>query len=537
MKLLWTFGDGTTSKEFSPIHRYKMPGVYTVTLEYDPDPGDTALITWSPGAVYGNCVYGEFPYKGDNDVQIDFVGSPTIGNTGIFVEFIITSWPAIYSKQIKIKYIYIFGWNYDLGGFNVSITDKCLRFAIPQSKRQGIGWSVYDDVNEGERNYGWPYPEAVVGCCNIIDNSNERRHLVRDARTFRIYEVGKNDQWQDAEDEYSGVEMESEITWRENEPPVGASAVMEHLQSHLDLKPWFKNRRNTNGYNADGYRDGHEADVYCKIDSTDDVEAITKVVPDRGQLTFDRHFQSEALQMGCKIRTAPWRLVRGQQWYTTLDRGAVPAKKTMSESDWAMELSSPLFWVGRNIENPMLDLASGETTTGTYLAATIGPDGKSRSAIQWGAGAGWQLSGVDEFSGNFTAMLWIKSVSGDVDLLTLSGNSLAITLDNTGGDYAIDYVDSGNSVSIDVDDDFSSWKHLAVVRSNDNIIVYLNGALVNTAVLSNSTLAYSGNLVCCAGQCIASDPRILPRAVSADAIEYLYNDMIQNNGNATCPVY
>lgn len=31
----WNFGDGTTSAEANPMHRYDIPGTYTVTLKVD----------------------------------------------------------------------------------------------------------------------------------------------------------------------------------------------------------------------------------------------------------------------------------------------------------------------------------------------------------------------------------------------------------------------------------------------------------------------------------------------------------------------
>ena len=38
-RYLWEFGDGESSSEFNPVHVYKMPGVYTVSLTVWDDDG------------------------------------------------------------------------------------------------------------------------------------------------------------------------------------------------------------------------------------------------------------------------------------------------------------------------------------------------------------------------------------------------------------------------------------------------------------------------------------------------------------------
>ena len=254
VKYLWNFGDGTTSNEKDPVHIYKMAGIYLVTYT-----------VWVVGGGFGSLT----------------------------------------------KHIYVYNYDY-LGGINVSKTDRCLRNAIPQAPSQGIGWCLYDDVSRETRTYNFPFPEGVVGCCEIVDENEIIHQLVLDSNTFRWFELGVDDEWQDGSGDYAGTEIESEITFREHVPPIGASALLKHSQTHINMKPWFKEYKGASGYNAEGFKDGHKADLYIKVDANHTKAATTKSIPLRGQLVYDRHLESEFLQQGMKIRGAPWRLVSAQ---------------------------------------------------------------------------------------------------------------------------------------------------------------------------------------------------------------------------------
>jgi len=176
----WDFGDGQTSSEKNPVHQYKMPGTYLVTL-----------------------------------TVIDYFGNTLTAQ----------------------HYVYMYQWDYSGDGMNVSFTDKIFRLAVPQRLEQGIGWCEYNGED-------YPYVEGVVGTCRILNRDEDEIQLAVDSRSFIMSELGHLGQWVDERDEYGGAsEIESEILLPEKAAPRGASAILEHSQTHVDFKGWYKDER------------------------------------------------------------------------------------------------------------------------------------------------------------------------------------------------------------------------------------------------------------------------------------------------------
>jgi len=474
----WSFGDGSTSTEKSPTHIYKMPGVYDVIHIVTNSGGDTS----------------------------------TARST-----------------------IYVFFWAYVPGGINVSKTDRCLRHAIPQLPGQGSGWAVYDDVNDEERTYNFPFPEGVVGTCQLIDDNEQKRQIVIDSNTFRHYELGVEDRWLDGEGDYGGTEIESEILFREHPAPIGANAKIRHSESHLNIKPWFKDRRGAPGYTEDGFRENFEADLYIRTGASDEDAAITKQVPYRGQLIYDRHIESDFIQEGLKVRGAPWRLVSTEMWFQQIDTAGAPSKKVMSEQSWADQFTEPMTWFARTVvENTgdFLNFATGETDSGSRAGTTTGPDGKSGTASVGFVGASVTVSPGD-LSGDFTIYSWLTSMTSGMVLY--AQGTLTITLNLVAGAWQLVWNDGTNNVTIDLSQNFSSWVQLVITKESGVLRVYENYVLANTAIIDD--LTYTGVATILAGAVTWNDFRLIPRNVTRGAIEYIYRDTIENQGNSTCPVY
>lgn len=473
-KYEWFMGDGTYLYDFSPEYIYQMSGEFTVTLTVSGPDGSWTLETVT---------------------------------------------------------ITVFEYDYS-GGINLSYTDRCLRFALPQRISQGVGWAFYDDVNQGVVTYGFPFPAGVAGCCTIEDANLKPRVLVMDSRTFRIMELGKVDTWVDAVDEYSGgSEVESEIIFPEHMPPIGAAAKLKHSQSHLKFKPWFKEYAGASGYNASGYRSAWEVDLFIRQDALPADAAITEKVPYLGQLVYDRHLVSEYLQEGCKVRGAPWRLPYAQMWYEQIDIAAAPPKKLMTEMSYSNELSGPFFWLSRDI-NPILERASVNVMSGSYASTVTGPDGRANSAIGMGASDSLSIA-VTSQSGDMTLSLWVKSPTLPITLFDFSTGGLQVIL-STG---SIRWLDGSNDISFSLSSGFGTWALITLVKDGDNLICYENGSLVNTALMTDGNITYGGTLTIADGSVNIFDIRGLSAALSAAVPEYLYNDVVQNNGNATCPVF
>jgi len=493
----WDFGDGTSSTEANPTHTYVMAGIFTWILTVILSNG-TVLTTTGIEYVYAN----------NYDYETDDSGDPVLAGEGAYDpdEVVFT-------------------------GLQVSRTDKCFRLAVPQKLEQGIGWAEYDDVYLGERTLDFPYPMGEVGTVKVRDSNEVFHNIAMDSRSFRFHEMGLDDQWKDGEDAYGGSEVESEILLKEHSPPIGASAKIQHDQTHSYVKPWYKDRRNTGEYNAEGFRPEFNEDVFIRENSEPTDFSITKVVPIKGQLVFDRKAESENLQIGFRLRGSPWRFVKTQTWFRQIDSAGSPSNKLMTEMSWALELSTPTIWLARNI-NPLLNSASGRNVDGgSFLGTTTGPDGMA-SGVVFGVADSYTINGIT-ISGDFTWIGWLRSPTFPMTLFSV-GN-ITVSLTHAGGNNRLTWNDGVNSFNIILQQAYGAWTMLAVIRSGNNVIVYEGYTLANTQLLAGIVNA-TGVFTHMPNAVQWSDMRLIPRAVSVRALEFVYRDFTENRGNTICPV-
>jgi PKD repeat protein len=480
-KYLWTFGDGETSNEKEPVHVYRMPGVYTVKLEVWDDDG------------------------------------------------------TLFSET-KVDYIYVYENSYAPGGRNVTKSDRIYRLGVPQEKKQGISWSEYQGID---------YPNAIglVGTCKIFDNNDEERIIVTDCDSFKHYWLGKEDHWLDGGNEnYGGSEIESDILFREHVPPIEATAKLRHSESHANLKPWYKDRRNTGDYNTFGFRNNFKSSMYFREDSSPEDRAVVKYFPRKAQIVSDRHIESESIQAGLRLIGAPWRLVNMQQWYEQIDTAAAPPEKQMSEKTWAELMADSIIWIGRSIELVSLedgshkmpwDKGSNQRTTGSFSGVIGGPDGNTRSAIVFNASESMSVD-TDLPSGDMSIVLWVKSPASSCTII--SNANLTIKLINSGDGWNLDWDDGVNNWKVALSAALTQWTMITIIRHETTIEVYENKSFVNTRFLKTNR-SYVGPIEFYSGSVIGFEPRIVGSILTADAIEWLYNDVIENQGKSTCAMY
>jgi PKD repeat protein len=473
LSYLWKFGDGLTSTEVNSSHVYAMSGTY------------------------------------DWELAITFPGNNVLKITGI--EYVYdNNYDIIVNPDGTITFL----------GLIISRTDKCLRFAIVGKLDQGIGWSEYDGNS-------WPYPVGRSGKCKIKDDNELFRNFVIDGNDFKVHELGIRNQWKDGETDYAGAEIESEILLKEETPPMGASAILQHEQSHAYVKPFDKEKRNVDDYNSEGFRSVFNMDAYIRVDSKITNAALTRKIPVKGQLVFDKTLKSPNLQIGWILRGAPWRFIKTQTWYRKIDSAAPPPDKLMSEMTWALELCGLSNWLARNILTPLMDSATGIEAAGSIAGTTTGPDGYT-SALVLAAADSITISDVN-LIGDFTMAIWLRSITTPLVLYTIG--SFVVTITAAG---VLNITDGINTVNIFLNSNFVSWTQLAITREGKIIRVYENGSLANTTILGSIEVV-SGNLVV-GGACTLSDLRIKTIAVSSDCVLYYNEDMLNNKGNSTCPI-
>lgn len=472
----WNFGDGVTSTEPNPIHTYTMPGEYTVSVTVTTLWGETETITVT---------------------------------------------------------VYVYENDYSAGGRNVTKTDKCFRYAVPQEQiNQGIGWSEYN----GEF---WPLPVGQVGCCLILDENDEEVQLCVDGNTFYTYELGRDDHWTDAGNaEYLGADYEAEILLREHMNPVGTTSRLKHSQARLDFKPWWKNRRNTGDYNSLGFRDAFNADLFVRRDSQPYDAGVTQRIPRQGQLVFDRNFESAFLQPGTRVRGAPWRLTYAEMWYFSRDSGGNPAQKYMTEMQWSQQLSEPLIWIARDSELQTsealpLNAGSGEQVTGSYTGLMTGPDGYARSAFVMGAADSF-VTPVTAEGEEVSLVMWLRSPQARLVLWEATEGGLIVTLvRNPDGTVKVEWIDDNEHFNIPVSASTADWFMLTLVRGDEALVAYENDSLINTYNLVADPTNIGGDITLCQGICGLWGARMVPRVINADCVSYMYNDVRDNHANAT----
>ena len=273
-------------------------------------------------------------------------------------------------------------------------------------------------------------------------------------------------------------------------------------------------------------------------DSTPYDAAITKQIPQGGQLVFDRNIESVFIQMGLKVRGAPWRMTYAEQQYISRDTGANPRLKAMSELGWSLLAAEPLVWIGRDssIENPTLPInaGTGVRVTGSYSALITGPDGLARSAYAFGAADSFTAEDVPQEGDEFSLMMWLRSPTSGMVLWESSEGDLRVVYTvNPDGTRKIEYYDSDNHFNLPLSITPSDWFMLTIVRKDDVLVAYENGSLINTYGLVGDPDDVYGDIEVCQGSCAAWGMRMIPRALTADAVTYHYNDVIENQANAT----
>lgn len=442
-------------------------------------------------------------------------------------EVVYTISDAIGNTSSTTLTVYVYNWDYGLG-YVVTKTDRCFRWALPQEPAQGVGWAFYEGAD-------WPQALGKVGTCEAINTSDERVPLVMDANTFEIHELGKKNQWIDGESAYTGSEIESEILFPEVTPPVGAAAKLKHNQSHLNLKPWLKEYRGATGYSEEGFKGVFSSDVFWRVSGSPSDRAVSKQTPFRGQIVADRHFESRFVQMGARIRGAPWRLSSAEMWLETIDTAAAPVRKLMSEMSWALELSEPVLWVSRSQLNPVRNRAAGMTLGGTYASVVTGPDGLAWSATVMGIADNLRAADIVIGTSDFTFVVWLRSPSVPIELY--NDGILVIILKMDGEGYYLKWEDGANELRINLEQDYGNWTQLALQRQAGNVVAYENGVLTNSGSLVSPVISYGDDIVLFNGVVSFFDCRIVLRAVTEAALLYMYNDVVDNQGNATCPIF
>lgn len=325
LSFTWYFGDGFASREFAPRHTYFMPGLYSVRLSVK----------------FGGVVY----------------------------------------NRVRYQYIRVTDWDDIGGGFNVSRTNRCVRFGANPDTHVG-----FMEITGA----GWPMPEARVGAVLMYDDNEQLHGLVLDANDGLWYNVtprtgpagtGMSKLFKDkvALDGTGGSDYKPSVKF-------GADrGNMEYLfispaENHFYLRPAVPGNAGEEGYDEKGYPDdlAMTAEFYADEDRST-VQATAKDIKmPKHEVRFDRDVSGNLVETVLEFNKGEVTLIGREQHFIAVDRAASPDDVTMNEDDYQAALADASVWISRG--TGLVNRATLATLTGAATPAE-GPDGESDSAL------------------------------------------------------------------------------------------------------------------------------------------------------------
>lgn len=468
----WIFGDGKSSKEKSPEHVYLMAGTYNGTLTISDQDGN--------------------------------------------------SWSTTFT-------IYVYDWDLtgEDEGTHVSFTDKCYRLAV--TPNQGIGiveWS--GDL---------PFPEAGIGTTKGFNKKNEAISLILDNRTGQFYRIGLKEIWQDKVGVYGGSEISTFILLKENIGITGEEAMVEHVESHIHSRPFDESYKGQSGYDNYGFRDKHRVNLKIFANgNTDNPVSKLKNIKQYGDLVFGKRVQNKRLQLKIETTTSAFRITRVRQLIQNTDKlTPYGISGVRTESEFQRLFRGMDLWLSRDSKKPIMNRCTGTDLTGSYNSLTTGPDQKSNSALYFGA---TDYLTVTLSQKTFPSVLsfWVGDISGYSNILQFSTptGSFYVSINLSTGYYAgvSDDPTTTNNQHALLEWNGTGWVLITIYIDGTNIYIYENGVLKGVIPQFAWLTSYGGATVI--AQTVAMslfDIRRIPRKVSSDAIQWYYDDVINNYGN------
>jgi PKD repeat protein len=470
----WDFGDGETSTLRNPKHTYVMPGIYSVGLTVLFNNGTTSIV-------------------------------------------------------IKQDYIKVYDFDYSGDNPDASITDKCYRLPIYPS--DGFGCSEYKDSDN--TGFDWVWPCSQNGTAFCLDENKEEIALVLDTKTQQIFQVNDPDIWQDRVGNYNqGKDIDSEVWLRADHAQQGEHVAIRVTEDHFYFDPFDRDKRNTVGFDDVGFMSGMAVDVKWMLNGEPVIPSMEdKRIPKDGDIVTDAQLEGRSIQPRVKMHSAGYWLKGVNLMYETIDKGAVPSLKQMTETVNQENLvSMPLLYVSRNF-SPLLNLATSANAVGTVGSLITGPDNTDFSAISFVAPNFGLADTLPEYlDADFTLKIWVNNITPITDIWNIAGFKASII-----AGFQLQITDGVNPV-ITYPLTFSggSWALITIVRDGTDLLCYEGTVLLGR---TGMVVINYGNFASVLDNNSSSmeDAVILPRALTQAEIEYYYIDITQKNGLSTLP--
>jgi hypothetical protein len=464
---------------------------------------------------------------GDGRTSTEYNPNHTYTMPGIYTWTLIVT--DLFGRTVRTTgIIRVWDWDYTENSLHVAYTDKCYRFAIVPN--QGIGASAFAG------DY-WVWPTAYTGTCKGLDDAGSTISLVLNNSNGRFYQIGVRDIWQDRVGSYGGYPIACSFRLKEHTAVAGEYEEIEHVESHVHMRPYLEENRNQSGYTANGFLSDYALSLKM-YENGEPVTPVAKIdqVPRYGDYVFRKRVEARRLQLEVIVETSGWRCIKVQQQMLSINKSAGPGFDTPTEDTWQAEFASPDLWWSRDQLRTRMDRSSGVNLNGTHDTLGIGPDGLSNTAVNFAAGQGLYATGKTSVTGDMTLSMWVGNIIAapitlwrmDVD----DGNTLVVRLIASGAGYALQWVDGTNGDLRTLSWNGIGWVNLAVQKNGATLRMFENGVQLSATPLLDATLGYGGTIWMYENSiCTGYDARRNNRAISAAALAYYYDDIINNNGN------
>ena len=358
------------------------------------------------------------------------------------------------------------------------------------------GYSVYKDVppsflisyrygDKATEGYGfskntgdyWPNPYDYVRPLTVRDSNGQRRLLLLSRDDAKIY-------WMDTHDGPPGTSMSK--VWQDRCDTNGdngadISPVVKFREDRGSREHYFIEHLKT--YLAlrpedesDGYPSGLEVnlDIYKDGAPSTETAGADDITKD-GEIVYDRRVIGHRIQTKVTFNRSKLELLGRFHDYVAKDEISAPSDHKPNETTYQASLAGAALWISRG-SNLLFDRVGQSTLSGAG-SATTGPDGKTNSALTISSTV--SLANSAQASGML--LLWHKSG------YTVTGVTLTEVSNN------------------------GTW-----------YLSYASGSI-------------PANLELGAGDVF--DVRLFSSVLDSDTLTYAYNDVINNSGKATLPVW
>lgn len=411
------------------------------------------------------------------------------------------------------------------GDFN---NTKCFRLGLGGDA--GFGWSTIARAS-------WIFPYLRMGAVLMLDSANLARLMVLDYATGNFYWIETftnadssfTQAWKDKENVSGGTDIAATIRLREFTGE-RENHTLYHGESHAYFRPAIP---------ADGYLTGFQVGLNIYANGGAAAVASQSNAPRDGDIQLSKVATGRRLQAEITTTTSKFQLTGYDSDIVEQDKATIGSKfSDTDEAAYQLALASNLILLLTRPLN-LMNRAAGINFTLVGAAPTniAGPDGKAYAlAFSTTVPIPYDYPFVTNL-GDFSAHFWVKNGPDVANIITVKGavNSLTMRFNNA---TTLRVALAGGTVSlITVNTIAAGWHDFWVIRSGTTLLIYQNGALISSTTVTGTLQDCTNIRINDFGFTVNMyDLRLYTSVISAAAIAYYYDDVLNNAGKRLLPL-